>query len=205
MSRENTPSTRKSSPPHGTFALNRYKSTFLIAAAVLLLCGAVFVWGVAGEDTQTHDGITFTAWNTANSLPAEGDYYLNTDVTLSNTWEIKDNKTVNLCLNGHVIKLELADDKTGSVIKIESGAKLNLYDCGTKPHYFTFVDNGPWTYEGTTAPVGKEVVDLANFDRATATGKIIAVTGGCITGGRGLVVVNITAAAVCMSIAARSR
>ena len=38
---------------------------------------------------HTHDGITFTAWDSADSLPAEaGNYYLTKDVIIDRTWSV---------------------------------------------------------------------------------------------------------------------
>lgn len=58
----------------------------------------------SAQPAHTHGGVTFTAWNRADSLPdVEGNYYLTTDVTLASTWQTPEGKTVNLCLNGHSI------------------------------------------------------------------------------------------------------
>ena len=66
------------------------------------------------EVTST-DSIDFEEWNETNSLPTTtGSYVLNNDITLPATWNINtgssDNPTViDLCLNGHIIKLELEE------------------------------------------------------------------------------------------------
>ena len=111
------------------------KGAFLL----LLTLWAAFVTapdaGAAG--THAHDGIEFTEWTGADSLPtAAGNYCLTQDVTLSSTWSVPG--TVNLCLNGHGIT------KTGSgaFVLINNGATLNLYDCGDTTHYFDVDGNG---------------------------------------------------------------
>ena len=78
-------------------------------------------------EAHTHDGITFTLWGTSDSHPTNpGNYSLDTDVTLYTTWTVPVG-TTNLCLNGHVIKAA----SHHSVIKVASGATLNLYDCNS--------------------------------------------------------------------------
>ena len=73
-----------------------------------------------------HDGILFKVWNKTASLPtAAGSYYLTADVTLNSTWNVPTG-TVNLCLNGHTVRL--AEGKTGSVINIAKEATLSIYD-----------------------------------------------------------------------------
>ena len=84
-----------------------------------------------------HDDITFTKWNSTNSLPtAAGNYFLDKDVTISSTWNVPSG-TTNLCLNGHGIK------KTGNgrAITVNGGANLNIYDCGNTTHYFDVTDH----------------------------------------------------------------
>ena len=77
----------------------------------------------AGEHTADHVGMQ--EWTNDKQLPNKADsYYLNTDVTLTETWKPA-NGTV-LCLNGHSITME----KGGiDVITIESGVTFTLYDC----------------------------------------------------------------------------
>ena len=153
--------------------MNRRKNTILIAAAVLLLCGAVFVGGVAAGDETSHThasgtpgaDITWTAWDSTKDIEYQiklpttgGNYYLTHDVTLGSTWSVPG--TTNLCLNGHVIK---ANGTGFSVITIPSGATLNLYDCDTTTkHYFkihkevngvdTLLNSWEWDSTQTTKP-----------------------------------------------------
>ncbi|MBR1532113.1 MAG: hypothetical protein IJ643_08660, partial [Eubacterium sp.] len=75
---------------------------------------------------HTHDDITFTAWTSTDSLPAEaGNYYLTNDVKLDNTWYAP-NGAVNLCLDGHSITA--AEGNEIQLMAVENGATLNLYD-----------------------------------------------------------------------------
>lgn len=174
----------------------------LAAVLVLLLvcCGA------AAAETPIHvDGTTFQPWESDNSLPTidGSSYYLTHDVDLIDTWTISSG-TINLCLNGYVINMT-TDDKR--VIMIENGATLNLYDCGTTPHYFIFVEDGQWTpIETPISPV-----DLVNFNlteaKAAGEGKYhVKVTGGVITGGNaaGTAPAEKLGGGVCVSTAARS-
>ena len=52
-----------------------------------------------------HDVATkWTKWESENSLPSEaGNYYLDSSVTLSDTWNISSGVSINLCLNGKTI------------------------------------------------------------------------------------------------------
>ncbi|MCR5482540.1 MAG: InlB B-repeat-containing protein [Clostridia bacterium] len=97
---------------------------------------------VAADDgpTHTHDGITFTAWTAADSLPTNaGNYYLTTDVMLGETWVC--DKNINLCLNGRGITLTNAYAyNRQSVIRIKEGGVLSIYDCGTAAEHKYDVD-----------------------------------------------------------------
>ena len=69
----------------------------------------------------------------------------------------------NLCLNGHV--LALAAGASGSVIRLENNASLNLCDCTETTHAFRVGEDGVW------------VRDEENGSKQ--------LTGGVITGGSG--------------------
>ena len=163
---------------------------------MLLLCGAIFVGGVAAGDETPHThasgtpgaDITWTAWDSTKDtkyqtkLPTtEGNYYLTADVTLSDTWYVPTGKTVNLCLNGWVIKKATKAPDNFSLIYVQSGAILNLYDCDTTTkHYFTVQEGGLWKLDDTPTD---NAVKLENITSYPAQGTVIEVTGGCITGG----------------------
>ena len=131
-------------------------------------------------DMHNHDGINFTEWTSANSLPVtEGNYYLVGDVTIGSTWNVPSG-TTNLCLNGHAIVRTGAEGTTGSAIQVGSGAVLALYDCGTETRYYT-VANPAVNGARLGTVVDKSAYDAAGENaRGTFTGGYI--TGGNITG-----------------------
>ena len=70
--------------------------------------------------TEEHEEITYTAWTDSTSLPRDGgNYYLDTDVTLSKNAGITGK--LHLCLNGHKVNLN------GFVIYLNS--KAYICDC----------------------------------------------------------------------------
>ena len=100
------------------------------------LCCAVtdtgrLIW-CAGA-SHMHDGVTFQPWADGGNLPASGSYYLETDVLLTKSCTL--NGDLNLCLNGHVIRM----DGKETVIQVNGGYTLNIYnsDSENKVHYFT--------------------------------------------------------------------
>ena len=73
----------------------------LVKAHKHYLCGG----DECTKNGHTCSAVTFTQWTSTNSLPnTVGDYYLDTDVTLSSTWEPVDGMV--LCLNGHSITMD---------------------------------------------------------------------------------------------------
>lgn len=79
-------------------------------------------------DTPAHSLHESELTSTGGTL-SDGNYYLNEDVTLTTNLTITG--TVNLCLNGHVLK----GTGSESVITVNDGATLNLYDCGATVRY----------------------------------------------------------------------
>ena len=147
---------------------------FALTMAFLLVLGMSAV-ALAKESESHHDG-----WTETKTLPTTGGSYILTDnVELSSAWDIPKNTTINLCLNGHVIKAK----GSSSVITVsKTGAKLNLWDCDTKtPHYFT-VDKstGLWTLtdEKTDHCIYGGVITGGN---ATNGGGINVATSGSLT------------------------
>ena len=111
---------------------------------------------------HVHDDVTFTKWESNNSLPtAAGNYYLTCDVVLSGTHNFSNN--VNLCLNGHSI----TNNGEGAVLRTQFSDSLtfNLYDCDDTEHKYCIHDY-------------VAVVD----DSLTENYKTF--TGGYITGGK---------------------
>ena len=85
---------------------------------------------VCGEDgctDSTHGGsLKWTKWKNATSLPAaSGNYFLAADVTLSEEWNVNDDISINLCLNGHTITGANGQE----VIRIPGGSRLTITDC----------------------------------------------------------------------------
>ena len=130
--------------------------TLLLAlGAALALCA-----GASATD--------FTGWTAlmdahSGQALADGNYYLNNDVTISQTITVSG--TVTLDLNGHVLQYK-NDSTKGSVIKVESGGQLTIEDSNTSNLSHKFNPNGK----------------LWVLDEASGTE---TVTGGVITGGTG--------------------
>lgn len=151
-----------------------------------------------GKYTEPHahvvDGetVTFDAWTSDNSLPTNaGSYYLTSDITLSSTWGVpkgtqSEPAITNLCLNGHVIKLN-SEALGGAVIYVGENAEFNLYDCNhdNKKHFFTYHSNAAWELNDNAEQSAKEsAIPLDNININTITdGSLISIEGGCITGG----------------------
>ena len=130
--------------------------TLLLAlGAALALC----VGAGAADFTTGWDEVT----NSTTTLESSRQYYLNNDVTVSQTITVSG--TVTLDLNGHVLKYKSANK--GSVIKVEGGGHLTIQDSntGSLSHKFTPNSDGLWVLDETN---GTETV-----------------YGGVITGGTG--------------------
>ena len=66
--------------------------------------------------------ITFEPWESANSLPTSGSYYLTQNVTVAATTTLTGN--LNLCLAGKTVTMT----GSGSVLNVPTGKTLNLFD-----------------------------------------------------------------------------
>ena len=123
-----------------------------------------------GVDCSTADGtqVAFTPWSGGEIAYAgdggEASVYLTGDVALDATLTVPAASTLNLCLDGHVLKGPGGD---AGVIQVAPGAALNLCDCNSlnESHQFTPDESGLWVLEEETG---------------TQT-----LTGGVITGGTG--------------------
>lgn len=129
---------------------------------LLLALGAALALCVGASATD------FTGWTAlmdahSGRALADGNYYLNNDVTISQTITVSG--TVTLDLNGHVLQYK-NDSTKGSVIKVESGGQLTIEDSNTSNLSHKFNPNGK----------------LWVLDEASGTE---TVTGGVITGGTG--------------------
>lgn len=87
------------------------------------------ICGTTCNDGKNHQNVTWTATKELTNDMAAGNYYLTTDITLSQPWVPKNN--VNLCLNGHNITFTKNTSDGGvfdyNVIGIKN-IKLNLCD-----------------------------------------------------------------------------
>ena len=87
-------------------------------------------------DHKTDTRITFTKWESENALPdTAGSYYLDTDVTLYDTWTPVSGTV--LCLNGHSITA----NGDFEAIKVSRNATFTLTDCQTSQGSVTHADN----------------------------------------------------------------
>lgn len=99
-----------------------------------------------------------------NVVIPSGNYYLSGDMDLSNfssannAIQNADGATVNICLNGHILKQSSGNN---SVIFVKNGT-INVYDCGQTEHKFEPDVNGKWVQNDAGSK---------------------SVTGGVITGG----------------------
>ena len=130
--------------------------TLLLAlGAALALC----VGAGAADFSTGWNAVT----NSTTTLESGRQYYLNNDVTISQTITVSG--TVTLDLNGHVLQYK-NDNTKGSVIVIENGGHLTIKDSGSNAtHKFAPNSDGLWV-----------------LDEASGTE---TVTGGVITGGTG--------------------
>lgn len=111
----------------------------------------------------THEEVLFAAWDDPNSLPASGNWYLNTDVTLSKPVSEMRNVTLNLCLNGHTVKMT---GDNGQIFDVKGTTNLNITDCAEKSGKITGATN------------------TAIFGNNNATGTV-SLYNGIITGNSG--------------------
>lgn len=90
---------------------------------------------VTTDAVHSHNGITFTKWNSTNSMPLSGNYYLANNVTITGVGPKELSGDLNLCLNGHT----LAFTQSNGCIQVGSGETLAIYDAEgsgkiTSPH-----------------------------------------------------------------------
>lgn len=87
------------------------------------------ICGTTCNDGKNHQNVTWTPTSVLTDDMAAGNYYLTTDITLSQPWVPKNN--VNLCLNGHNItftKNTSNGDVCDSNVIVIKNIKLNLCD-----------------------------------------------------------------------------
>ena len=130
----------------------------LVKAHKHFLCGRDECNGVGGHTCQA---VTFTAWTKNTELPeTKGEYYLDTDVTLSSSWKPASGTV--LCLNGHSITANVSF----AAIIVNENRTFTLCDCKG--------DKG--AYGKITHPVGK------TGSGVYVSGGVFHMYGGSITG-----------------------
>ncbi len=122
------------------------------------------------------DGKIFTAWNEAGSLPTDtGSYYLTADVWLEETWEIGEGKEIDLCLNGHYIRVSGC-----RFLNLGQNAVFGLYECDhTLTHNYLISSDSYYAYE---VDVSQEIYDMSDNKKGTFNGGYIR-GGGQGSGG----------------------
>ncbi|MBR1717208.1 MAG: fibronectin type III domain-containing protein [Paludibacteraceae bacterium] len=155
------------------------------------------------EAPHTHNGITFSKWNSETSMPPSGNYYLANDVELSANASISEN--LNLCLNGHNIltsshciivpdgvTLAIYDNEGSGVIRgaypggftesglisIKDGGTLNISEGGV----VNLADNAndynlAIDNKGTLILSGAPTISGVKADIYLGTGKVITING----------------------------
>ena len=146
----------------------------LVKAHTHFLCGRD---GCNGNG-HTCQAVTFTAWTDSKKLPeTKGEYYLDTDVTLSSSWKPVDGTV--LCLNGHSIT---ADD---NITAIYVNNAFTLCDCkGGKDAYGQITHAVGKTGGGVYMTGGQFTMYGGEISRNTATtgnGGGVYVGGGTFT------------------------
>ena len=152
---------------------NGHDSPFSNPTATCTLADIAF-GGPAPVSHSDHDDITFTKWDSTNSLPSSaGNYFLDKDITISSTWTVPSG-TTNLCLNGHSIKYSGSSSGTGSVIIVSENADLTINDCNTEKTHYYYINS-------SNLAVITDSQEAASAGNADKNGSF---SGGYITGGR---------------------
>ena len=148
--------------------------TLLLAlgAALALCVGASAADFLTGWDEVT---------NSTTTLESGKQYYLNNDVTISQTITVSG--TVTLDLNGHVLKYVSANE--GSVIVVENGGQLTIEDSNTSNLSHTFNSNGKlWVLDeasGTEAVTGGVIAGGTGYPFHLISGKVVYMAAVCIS------------------------
>ncbi len=172
--------------------MKRFKGVFLTGILTVTALAGTFAAAVSKSSTisvhaeshSNHDGITFNQWTSASSLPTSGDYYLDTDVTLSSTASVSG--TLRLCLNGHFVKMT----GTGDAISVNS-TTFSLYECDySTTHKYSTDDEGLATVNDALATdygtfLGGYVTSLGKGRGIVINGSsTVHVYGGTIIGNK---------------------
>ena len=127
--------------------------------------------------TEHTQQIAYEAWTDATSLPASGNWFLDTDVNI--TSEASVTGTLNLCLNGHKVTGSTGRGLHFYTTPGKGGEVLNISDCTAK------LDNGVYTAGG--------FYGNTNTHPGTGGGAIYIRAGGTLNFFEGIVSGNVTA------------
>lgn len=128
-----------------------------------------------------HAEVSYQAWTDPNSLPASGNWYLDTDVTITN--EVSVTGTLSLCLNGHKVT-----GGTGRGLHFFStpgkgGEVLNISDCTAKTENGVYTAGGFYNNTNTHTGTGGGAIYIRaggtlNFFDGIVSGNVSATGGG---------------------------
>jgi len=160
-------------------------------------------WGFASA-YHHHDGNVFGMAigdyvALTNLLTQGGNGYLTADIGITKALEVPED--VKLCLNGHVIYPDVADNKRCQGFEVLESATFEVYDCGTTTNYFeafsisegglSFTCWKPTTEETENFVVGGAIVGFRSGESGPAVfvdnGSTFRLCGGTICGNVGYV------------------
>ena len=166
---------------------------------LLLALGAALALCVGASATDFSTGWDEVT-NSTTTLESGRQYYLNNDVTVSQTITVSG--TVTLDLNGHVLQYK-NDEVHGSPLAVEDGGHLTIKDSNpTAEHRFAMNSDGLWVLDengsktvsggvitgGTgyqyhkTHPTGEEYSEEAGGGVCVKSGGKLTMEGGNIVG-----------------------
>lgn len=127
--------------------------------------------------TEHTEQLSYKAWTDGTSLPSGGNWFLDTDVTI--TKEVSVTGTLNLCLNGHKVTGGTGKGLHFYTTPGKGGEVLNISDCTAK------TENGVYTAGG--------FYNNTNTHTGTGGGAIYIRAGGTLNYFEGIVSGNVTA------------
>lgn len=163
----------------------------------LLLCALLALFTVSagadgGAGDPCRDFETYLPWTKTNSLPRQGTYVLENDVTLSSAWGLLNGESLDLCLNGHTVRFTSGGSWSANyAIELLAGATLSVYDhtgngqiVGDGMHPTVGVSNGTFNLYGGTLTGGAGAVFVNRAYNSFGYSSAFNMRGGRITGNR---------------------
>ena len=149
--------------------------------------GGYHIHCVCGDAECTeHTQVEYKAWNDSASLPTEGNWYLNTDVTITKEVTIK--KDLSLCLNGHKVTGRTSSSRFYST-NGTSNEVLTISDCTAKLEDGVYTAGGFYNNTYTHSVAGGAIFTRPNSTLHFYDGIISGCTayggGGAIYGNKG--------------------